>query len=59
VRTLEEKEFRNLQELIRKFLLEEFFPRLRYLGYVDEELISEVASKELARRILEVKAKAK
>jgi hypothetical protein len=57
VRTLEEKEFRNLQELIRKFLLEEFFPRLRHLGYLDEEAESEVASKELAKRILEAKTK--
>jgi hypothetical protein len=52
---LEEKEFRDLQELIRKFLLEEFFPRLRHLGYVDEELESELASKKLARAILEAK----
>jgi hypothetical protein len=57
VRTLEEKEFRleDLQELIRKFLLEEFFPHLRYLGYIDEELESEVMSKRLARIILESK----
>ena len=52
---MEEKEFRDLQELIRKFLLEEFFPQLRYLGYVDEELESEIMSKRLARIILENK----